>query len=484
MKKISKKFQFPKVFSYYVNLLRLMKEGKPLPYGNIYCCGGKNSGKTYCVCLFISYLFYYNISAIVLVSRKAAQDIGLTVQEVLDRLNAAGFPYKHNKSKNIIVSNDGKTKVVFYSLFNPQKKKIQKLGLTGNSNYTYEITWFEEVWEMDEVSVQDVKLAVRGAKYKWYFFLTNPYHVAHWFVSFYVKKLLPNRKLLVDNGFMMKALPNTGELVHYTNYRVNPGAKKEDIEAIETLKHKDPIKYDVVGISLPGTSQGGAYAHLLKHVSRLTRPGNVFSAGLDWGLKKDPLTVILLTTSDNYDTVNVVEELQIKTESRWTNKDLAYMVCKWLRALSELYPDLKEGLIVLCDKSAIIFIEMLNDMVRTLNLGWISFIPAPQVEVEQRIWFKQGLMSGGKLNIPLECPILYNELLLATIDPESAKIRLLPECSDHMMDAFDYALTPWYGNIQLKINPYYFPKGKKHFINKELLWSLSAKTLNYEKGYN
>lgn len=51
--------------------------------------------------------------------------------------------------------------------------------------------------------------------------------------------------------------------------------------AIEELKIKDPIKYDVVGIGLLGVPEGGAYAHLLKYVSRLIQPGNNYTAGLD-----------------------------------------------------------------------------------------------------------------------------------------------------------------------------------------------------------
>lgn len=58
-------------------------------------------------------------------------------------------------------------------------KEIQKLGLTGNSNFTYEIIWFEEVYQMDENSVNDVKLAVRGAKYTLTMFTTNPYVAGH-----------------------------------------------------------------------------------------------------------------------------------------------------------------------------------------------------------------------------------------------------------------------------------------------------------------
>lgn len=434
MKKINNKFKFPKVFNYYIKLLKLMLEGKPLPYRIIYCCGGKDSGKTYCICLFISYLFYYDISAIVIIFRKEAKDIKDTVQEVLDRLDAAGFTYKHNISKQIITNPSKKTKIAFYSLFNPKGKKIQRLGLTGNSNFIYEIAWFEEVFEMEEQSVRDARLAVRGAKYALTFFTTNPYSLAHWFVALYTKKLMPNRKILLDKGFMMKEFSEAKELVHYTNYRANPGITKERIQKLEEIRIKDPLLYDVVGIGLPGVEKGGVYAHLIKHVSRLIQPGNIFTAGLDWGFKKDPLTVILLKTDSNYIYVNAIEELQILNESRWSNEDLAYKVCKWLKSLSYLYPVLRDGLIVYCDKTNLTFIEMLNMAKNNLYINWLSFVAAPQVEVEFRIGNKQWLMSANKFNISLDCPILYQELLLATFDMESIKLKLIESCADHMME--------------------------------------------------
>jgi phage terminase large subunit len=134
---------------------------------------------------------------------------------------------------------------------------------------------------MEEQSVMDAKLAVRGVKYTLTLFTTNPYALAHWFVSFYVKKLPPNRKILTEKGYMTKIFPETKELVHLTNYRVNPGITQEKIDDIESMKLNDPLRYDVVGLGLPGIPQGGVYAHLIKHVSRLMQIGNVYTAGLD-----------------------------------------------------------------------------------------------------------------------------------------------------------------------------------------------------------
>ena len=70
-------------------------------------------------------------------------------------------------------------------------------------------------------------------------------------------------------------------MVHYTNYRVNPVISSDNVREIEKLRTTDPALYDVVGIGLPGVPEGGVYAHLLKHCSRLLQPTNTYSLGLD-----------------------------------------------------------------------------------------------------------------------------------------------------------------------------------------------------------
>lgn len=189
MNKIAKKFQFPKPFSFYLQLLKKMQLGEELPYHYIYSCGGKASGKTYCICLFISYLFYYQISASIIIFREQADSLNPekgTIREVLDRLEDMGLLgtiAKFNQSTKTITSPN--TRIIFLYLFNPKGQKIQQLGLIGNSRYLYENPWFEEIWEMEEQSVRDAQLSVRGAKYKLTIYTTNPYALAHWFVTKY-----------------------------------------------------------------------------------------------------------------------------------------------------------------------------------------------------------------------------------------------------------------------------------------------------------
>lgn len=209
--------------------------------------------------------------------------------------------------------------------------------------------------------------------------------------------LKPNRNILLREGCQWDLFPSSKSMVHYTNYRVNPVISKDNVEAIEYLRDRDPAKYDVTGIGLPGVPEGGVYSHLLKHVSRLTQPVKTFSLGLDWGFKHYPLTVILLgsqATSDNrtsYQDVNALEELQITNYSRFSHQDLAYQIVRWIRAQGIIYPTLfmREPVVVYCDKSNLTWIEMLNTTAREMGIRELIFTPAPQMEVEWRIKGKQ-----------------------------------------------------------------------------------------------
>lgn len=87
---------------------------------------------------------------------------------------------------------------------------------------------------------------------------------------------------------------------------------------------------------------------------------------------------------------------------------------------------------------------MCNSTKDSLGIDWIQFMQVPQLEIDFRTATKQALLSTNKMNISPNCPVLYNELLLAVWDLKSIKPKLLASCPDHMMDAFDYAMTPWY----------------------------------------
>jgi len=60
---------------------------------------------------------------------------------------------------------------------------------------------------MEEQSVRDAQLSVRGAKYKLTIFTTNPYALAHWFVTKYTKLLSPNKNTLLKLGYQWEFLP-------------------------------------------------------------------------------------------------------------------------------------------------------------------------------------------------------------------------------------------------------------------------------------
>jgi hypothetical protein len=96
---------------------------------------------------------------------------------------------------------------------------------------------------------------------------------------------------------------------------------------------------------------------------------------------------------------------------------------------------------------------MLNMEAKHKGLSWLNFVACPQIEVLPRIAFKQALIGAGKLNISLTTNYLLQELAIAAWDTKAPKPKLLRDIPDHAMDAFDYAMEPWYPHFMTRINP-------------------------------
>jgi len=65
-------------------------------------------------------------------------------------------------------------------------------------------------------------------------------------------------------------------------------------------------------------------------------------------------------------------------------------------------------------------------------------------------------MGVNRLNIALTTNYLLQELATASWDIKSIKPKLLRDIPDHAMDAFDYAMVPWYKHFIKNINPHWF----------------------------
>ena len=172
--------------------------------------------------------------------------------------------------------------------------------------------------------------------------------------------------------------------------------------------------------------------------------------------------VVLCSTQDNtYGSVNVIDELRIDNQSRFSHQQLAFKIINWFKFQAEVEPRLKHGLWVVCDKTNPTYIEMLNYTAKLEKVDWLHFKASKQIEVLVRINFKQWLISSYMLNLSLKAKQLYRELQIATWDLKAAKPKLASGSPDHMTDALDYALTPWYNRLLKGVNPYWFTKETK-----------------------
>lgn len=110
---------------------------------------------------------------------------------------------------------------------------------------------------------------------------------------------------------------------------------------------------------------------------------------LDYGFKHDPMGVVLCSTQDNtYGSVNVIDELRIDNQSRFSHQQLAFKIINWFKFQAEVEPRLKHGLWVVCDKTNPTYIEMLNYTAKLEKVDWLHFKASKQIEVLVRINFK------------------------------------------------------------------------------------------------
>jgi len=421
------RFTFPKCFGFYLQLLEEMRAGKAPSYEVIHSAGGRNCGKTYCFTLFAVFCFYYKIKVIIFAFRKKSAEVADTIwQEFLNRFDDTRIPKSLNKTRWTITN--GVTKIICNGLYNPKGEQVVKKGIAGCSNYTYAICWYEEASEYLEKDIWAVDQAVRGAKYDIKVFTTNPWHLAHYYIKYLNTKFPFNRKLLASQGYQWTVLGK--ELFHYANYRVNKFITAQKAKELEDMKFQDENEWKIISLGLPGVPSGGVYANLMKHVSRLIQPGDIYSCGIDFGFVHDPMAIILCRSQKSvWNSVDVLAELYFKNQSQFTWLKLAVMIVKWLKIQAIIYPDIPlVGLDVYCDKSNFTFIEMLNYEAQIQAAGsWLRFYACPQIEILFRVSFKQGLIGASKLNISPTTEYLFQELLMAAWDTKSVKPKLLRE---------------------------------------------------------
>lgn len=249
--KISKKFMFQPCFEFYVDLLRDMVNGKAPRYNILNSAGGRNCGKTYSFSLFVSLLFYYKVPAIVYAFRKPSNEVEESIwKEILTRLEDAKITgYKVKKTGYTISSPT--TTVICMGLYNAKGENIIKKGIAGSSRYLYAIKWFEEANQYEEIDIQSINLAIRGAKHLIKVSTTNPDKLHNYYITYLNKKYPFNKELLLRYGYQQKYFSENKELFHYSNWRVNPFITKEAREEIESLKIKSPADYAIASIGMP-----------------------------------------------------------------------------------------------------------------------------------------------------------------------------------------------------------------------------------------
>ena len=442
-------------FSYFYDLINLIKEKKELPLQSVYLIGSRKSGKTLSIVEFLSILlFLENARVRIYVFRKNAQDIEQSVwEEIISFLETINLPTYINKIYRRIKYKH--SKMTFHALHDRNKKKLKLSGIAGANKYDYAILWFEEAFEFNEQDIQEVKEAVRGNVKRMYLYSCNPWSETHWLIDYCNKSFPFNDIEMINKGFQRQHLKK--ELFHYTNYQINNLLSTDDYEQLEEVKRLNPVRARTACYGLTGIEQGAIYSHAIPKVSRLIPEGLIwFSAGIDFGYIKDACALVIIGMSQDYKNVAILNEYY-HSNSGIVHKDNIEMANDMLKVILETMNQYSmigvHGITIYCDTSNYAMIEILNKLVINRRIFNVLFRPCKKIEVYLRVGLQLDIMESSRLSVDIKATNFMRELSLARWDDRKAKPTPL-DVDNHTQDAFHYAITPYYAQLQAKLNPY------------------------------
>lgn len=463
-----------KYFDYFNYIGGCISERKPFPFTKIHLAGGRKSGKSFSIYIFLSYVFITLGAKIrIYCFRKYSKDLQYTIiEEFLEALGRLNFTnYKPQITHKTWLARGNK--ISFHSLHKEYNDKISLTGLSSSRTYDYVIVHFEEMFEYDSKDIEAVKQAIRGAKNVMYIESCNPWKIHNKYIWSLHEKFPFNLETLKEKGEQIKLIDK--ELYHYTNYKINYELPLSDIQQLQDFEKEYPIEANVVCYGFPADTAGSVYGYALRFVKRelAQKHYQFITAGLDYGYRVDAMALVIVGVNENYNNVEVIKEYF------YSNKDNVFRnhgehaeyICRMLIDTLEEHPYLKvdnnglneaEGITIYCDYSNEGFITILNNHINELNYAdFIEFTTCDKLRVRARVSLQLNLMESGKLRVSNQCPNFYRELELAEWD-EKKQGEEVKDINNHTQDAFHYGLiTPYWNNFKNIINPLLFKNNLK-----------------------
>lgn len=450
-----------------MDVVRAVRDNKPLPLNEADTMGSRFSGKT--TTIQSLWVFLCNViddpsSVAFAAFRAKKEDDKKLFDDFTKYLDSLGEAYSVKVGEKKITYK-GNTMQVF-GLNSTTKSDAAKLaGLPKFGKAKYVIIFFEERYEFSQQDISYIKQAVRTHnKDTQFLYLSacNPWSRKHPYIASLLDIQPFNLELMKTTGNQIGIYdvaekdPTTGieikrkRLIQYTNWRVVKDLLSEGIimTILNTWKI-DKARAAVVDWGLPGYEAGAIYTHLLGNIGKAMYIDQEWlSGGVDygWGTSAESgKTVAHFCGGSMNDGIDLYDEyvqdnhINIKSPNQVSQEVVQFYInamgdyCKCVGSMTPFY------LTVRVDNANDGFIQLLNNVVQSRRIGWLTFTACQKFPIEDRILIVQSLMGANKLRFSNKIKLLRNELENSTYD-ENSKQQKRVKKDDHAINAFEYAI--------------------------------------------
>lgn len=453
---------FLDAYSWFVDLLLLMKQKKPLPIQELNLVGGRFSGKSTNVVLFIALAcLIKDIVLGVVFLRASKEGIGDLIEDIIETLDNWQIPYKWSATKKQFIIGNSKLKMI--GLNSMSKSKAKKAGFP-KFHCDYLIKVFEECYEFKEAEHNAIEEAIRHiGKEPQYLTINicNPWIASNWFVARCSRYMKFNEHILKTKGSQIGVfdfIDNETKfkktmLFQYTNWRTaEKYLSKAQILLVRGYWETNRLRARTADWGMPGYEDGGIYLHELLKIGEpyySSEPQYVLG-GMDYGWSQNVnggKTICHFISATLEKGVDVYGEFKHDNHVMPITQNLlasnvvdffAEQVDKFM-VNNGLY--LPPQVVVRCDNSNIAIIQLLNNVaVQKGYHRWLSFVACSKYPTQDRISVTLALMSFQKLRVDKSCTTLLSEFESAHYEEKNEQKRAKE--NDHALNSFEYAIEP------------------------------------------
>ena len=272
--------------------------------------------------------------------------------------------------------------------------------------------WIEEAYEINseadfDMLNESIRGEVQDGLFKQVTLTFNPWNDRHWL-----------KRKFFDN-------PDKDTLAMTTNYTCNEWLDEADLQVFETMKEKNPRRYQVAGLGNWGIVDGLVYENWKEQEFTLEQTKHCKTAyGLDWGFTNDPTAFVVSMIDLEKNKIYIWDEFYEKGLSNRKIYD---------KIVSMGYSKAK----IICDSAE----PKSIDELKTLGLRYVRGAKKGKDSINNGVQFIQNF----EIIIHPRCVNFITEIGNYQWDEDKFgnKVNKPIDCFNHLMDAMRYAVEEY-----------------------------------------